>query len=269
MDPRHVFETRAPGDETVLAARAIAAGASTIVVVGGDGTCSNVATAIIKSGADCALAVAPAGTGNDFAKTLGVVGHGPDQLVALVKRRVSSRIDVGLADGRYFINSCGFGFDASVLEATQKVRFLKGDALYIYSALAQLFSYQALDVTMDGALRARRSKILMAIASSGRSLGGAFRIAPTASVTDGKLDFCVIADNNVVGRVRTFAGALRGTHLTLPGVTSVKADWLSLTFADSPAMEMDGELRQATSRTVRIECVPKALAVVAAPGALV
>ena len=237
------------------------------MVVGGDGTCSKVATAIINSRADCALGVAPAGTGNDFAKTLGVIDYSPAQLVALIRRRVSSRIDVGSADGHYFINSCGFGFDASVLEATQKVRFLKGDALYIYSALAQLFSYPGLDVTIDGALRAKERKVLMAVASNGRSLGGAFRIAPTASVTDGKLDFCLLADNNVVGRVRVFAGALRGTHLTLPGVTSIKADWLSLTFADKPAMEMDGELRRATSRTVRIECVPRALAVVAARGA--
>ena len=76
----------------------------------------------------------------------------------------------------------------------------------------------------------------------------------------------MVEDNNVVGRVRVFAGALRGTHLTLSGVTSIKADCMSLRFTDNPMMEMDGELRQASSRTVRIECVPKALAVVAAPG---
>lgn len=267
VKPAQILETRAPGDETILTAKAIAAGATTIVVFGGDGTCSKVATAIIESGADCALAVAAAGTGNDFAKTLGVAGVSPAEIFRLVKRGVTSRIDVGRADGRYFINSCGFGFDASVLEATQKVRFLKGDALYVYSALAQLFSYRGLEVTIDGPLRAKGKMLLMAVASNGRWLGGAFRIAPTASVTDGKLDFCLLSDNNVLGRVRIFAGALRGTHLTLPGVTSIKADSLSLTFAESPAMEMDGELQQATSRTVRIECVPKALTVVGAPGA--
>lgn len=208
----------------------------------------------------------PAGTGNDFAKTLGVAGATPDEVFRLVARRTTSQIDVGRADGRYFINSCGFGFAASVLEATQRVRFLKGDALYIYSALAQLFSYRALDVTIDGPLRGKGKNLLMAVASNGRSLGGAFRIAPMASVTDGKLDFCLVSDTNVLGRVRTFAGALRGTHLDLPGVTSVKSESMSLTFAASPAMEMDGELQQASSRTVRIECIPRALTVVAAPG---
>jgi diacylglycerol kinase (ATP) len=238
------------------------------VVVGGDGTCSKVATAIIESRTKCALAVMPAGTGNDFAKTLGVTGYSPPQLVALIRRGDVSRIDVGAADGHFFINSCGFGFDASVLEATQNVRLLKGNALYIYAALAQLLSYRGVDVEVDGAAEAKKKRLLMAVASNGRSLGGAFRIAPTASATDGKLDFCLVADTNVAGRVRIFVGALRGRHLTLPGVTSIKADSLSLTFADNPAMEMDGELRHATSRTVRFECVPRALAVIAAPSAL-
>jgi diacylglycerol kinase (ATP) len=262
-----ILTTRQPGDEARLARDALRSGADTIVVVGGDGTCSKVAQEILSAKSECALAIIPCGTGNDFAKTLGVAGATPDEVFRLVARRTTSRIDVGRADGRYFINSCGFGFDASVLEATQNVRFLKGDALYIYSALAQLFTYRALDISIDGALRGKGKNLLMAVASNGRSLGGAFRIAPTASVSDGKLDFCLVSDTNVLGRVRTFAGALRGTHLDLSGVASVKAESMSLTFAASPAIEMDGELQQATSRTVRIECVPRALTVVAAPGA--
>jgi diacylglycerol kinase (ATP) len=263
-----ILTTQSPGDEARLANAALKSGAQTIVVVGGDGTCSKVAQQILNARSQCAVALIPCGTGNDIAKTLGVYGAKPAEVLSHVARGRTTRMDVGRANGHYFLNSCGFGFDSSVLEATQKVRFLKGDALYIYSALAQLFSYPGVDVTMDGAFRSpKKQRILMAIASNGRSLGGAFRIAPTASVTDGKLDFCVFEDNNVWGRVRLFAGALRGSHLTLPGVMSKKADYLSLTFAEHPAMEMDGELRLATSPTVRIECVPQALAVVAAPSA--
>src|SRR6185503_335309 len=99
-----------------------------------------------------------------------------------------------------------FGFDSSVLEATQSVRFLKGDALYIYTALAQLLSYQGVDVSVDGAMGPRNQKMLMAVAANGRSLGGAFRIAPSASVIDGKLDFCIVGNTNVWGRVRLFSG---------------------------------------------------------------
>jgi len=210
------------------------------------------------------MAVVPTGTGNDFAKTLGVADYTPEQVVALLALNRPLQMDVGMADGHYFVNSCGFGFDASVLEATQRVRFLKGNAVYIYSALRQLFTYRGLNVSTPGA---RGGRMLMVTVSNGRHLGGAFLIAPHASVLDGQLDVSLFADCNVVERARIFAGALRGTHLNHPAVRTSRIGSMELTFDTSPAMEVDGELRHATSATVEIKCVPRALSVIAAPGA--
>lgn len=261
--------TTSKGQEEALAHQAIQGGATTIVAVGGDGTCSGVASAILKSGQSCHLAVIPCGTGDDFAKTLGITGFTPAQVASLVLGGDARRIDVALADDRYFLNSCGFGFDASVLEATQNVRFLKGDAVYIYSALGQLFSYRGTEVSVEGDANVKTERMLMITVSNGRWLGGAFKIAPHASVLDGKLDACFFGDSNVMQRARLFIGALRGTHLDLPGVSSAKVQDLSLTFPAAPSMEIDGELRTARLATVRIQCVPLALSVLAAPGAVV
>ncbi len=262
-------QTSAPGDEEQLTARAIRAGATTIVAVGGDGTCGRIANAILRSSAPCRLAVVPTGTGNDFAKTLGVAGYTPAQVADLVARGESTPIDVGLADGYHFLNSCGFGFAPSVLEASNRVRFLKGDAVYIYSALGQLFSYLGMEVSASGAPGVKRGRMLMVTVSNGRSLGGAFKIAPNASVLDGKLDACFFSDSNVVERVKLFVGAMRGTHIGMPSVSAVGVEQLALTFATSPAMEMDGELRRAGAKTVELKCVPRALSVLAAPGAII
>ena len=68
--------------------------------------------------------------------------------------------------------------------------------------------------------------------------------------------------------LRLFIGALRGTHLDMRGVSSAKVQDFSLRFPAPPSMEMDGELRTARSATVRIQCVPLALWVLAAPGAV-
>jgi diacylglycerol kinase family enzyme len=144
------------------------------------------------------------------------------------------------------------------------VRFLKGDVVYIYSALAQLFSYRGISVSADSATDAR--KMLMLTVSNGRFLGGAFRIAPRASVVDGELDVGFVGDCNVIDRVRIFAGALRGTHLKLPSVKAERTRAMTLRFSEPPMMEVDGELRQARSSTVKIECLPRALNVIAAPG---
>jgi diacylglycerol kinase (ATP) len=261
--------TARPGHEESMARQAITDGVTTIVVVGGDGTTGGVANAILRSGSQCRLAVVPTGTGNDFAKTLGVSRYTPEQVASLVVRRETTRIDVGVADGHYFLNSCGFGFDASVLEASNRVRFLKGDAVYIYSALGQLFTYRGIEVSANGVPGVKRGSMLMVTVSNGRFLGGAFKIAPHASLLDGKLDACFFSDSNVVERVKLFLGAMRGTHIGMPSVTTASVQQLALTFPSSPLMEIDGELRVARSRTVELQCVPRALSVVTAPGALV
>lgn len=263
-----IYETSAAGEEEALAARAVRAGATTIVAVGGDGTCSHIANAILGERSRCRLTVVPSGTGNDFAKTLGVDTYTPEQVADLAVRGDQTRIDVGVCDGRHFLNSCGFGFDASVLEASNRVRFLKGDTVYIYSALKQLFIYRGIEISTSVASIARR-QLLMVTVSNGRWLGGAFKIAPQASVLDGKLDACFVSDSNLVARVKLFAGALRGTHIGMPSVSMKSVQQLTLTFPDNPSMEIDGELRRAQSRTVELKCIPRALAVVAAPGALI
>jgi diacylglycerol kinase (ATP) len=263
------YETSVPGEEEELAERAILAGARTIIAVGGDGTCGRIANAILRSDVPCRLAVVPAGTGNDFAKTLGVSRYAPEQIADLVVRDDATRIDVGEADGYYFLNSCGFGFDASVLDASNDVRLLRGDAVYIYAALRQLFSYRGIDISVSGAPGVERSRMLMVTVSNGRYLGGAFKVAPHASVLDGKLDACFFGDSNVAERVKLFVGAMRGTHLGMRSVSVANVPKLALTFITNPLMEMDGELRRGKSATVELKCVPRALSVIAAPGALV
>lgn len=260
--------TTSVGEELRTTSDALAGSVDRIVAVGGDGTCTGVATAILRSGKQCLLAVLPCGTGNDFAKTLGVTNFTPDDIARLIERRDVSIIDVGVADDNYFLNSCGFGFDASVLAATKRVRFLNGNAVYIYAALTQLFTYRGINVSTDGAANSATPPTLMVTVSNGQWLGGAFRIAPHASAIDGKLDVVFFSDSNVFQRVRLFAGALRGTHLGLPSVNATRTQGMTLTFTEPPAMEVDGELREARSTSVKIECLPRALSVVAAPGAI-
>lgn len=264
----HFTETNEPGDEARLAAHAIRNGAATIVAIGGDGTCSRIAGAIVEAESTCRLAVVPFGTGNDFAKTVGVLGLSTLQIAELVVTGASAQIDLGSIDGTYFLNSCGFGFDAAVLEASQDLRLFRGDTVYILSALRQLFGYDGIDVSPESAAGAPGGRMLMVTASNGRSLGGAFTIAPHASVVDGKLDLCFITDATIINRVRLFLAVMRGTHLTMPGVRAVAVARSTLSFASPPMMEVDGELLRARGKTVELRCIPKALSVIAAPGAV-
>lgn len=255
--------TRSAGDETVLARRAIDEGVGTIVAVGGDGTWGNVANAIIASGAGVRLALGAAGTGNDFAKSVGAPASDFEATARLAVDGPDVAVDVGRIEGKHFLNVTGFGFDIAVIEDVANIRWLKGDAVYMYSALRQLFGYPGVAVEVSGGNGARgMTSHLMVIIANGKNFGGAFRIAPNASVTDGRLDAVAIRTVAPLRRIPLFSAAARGTHLTHPDVRTEQAPRFTLSFAAPPAYETDGEYNRAVSSTLDVCCVPGALRVV-------
>ena len=268
--------TAAAGGEERLALEALRDGAGTIVAVGGDGTCVRIANVIIGAGSSCRLGLVPVGTGNDFAKTLGVLKLKYKTIAALCAGQSVARMDVGRVEGFYFLNSCGFGIDPAVLEATLRTKWLKGDAVYIWTALRKLFTYRGIDVrisdaqdgasTGDYSAAAARRTMMMLIVSNGPNLGGAFRIAPEASVCDGQFDVHYFGIAHPLRRLRIFVAAMRGTHSGLSGVEFERRFSLRLKFDSPQPMEVDGELRATKSAELLIECIPGALSVVAAPG---
>jgi diacylglycerol kinase (ATP) len=257
-----VVATERSGDEARLAAEAMSDGIETIVAVGGDGTCARIANALISGGSSCRLAVVPVGTGNDFAKTVGLAKMGYGAIAKLCVGTSIARMDVGKVDDLYFLNGCGFGIDPEILAATLDVIWLRGSAVYVVTALRKLFSYAGVEIT-DSAMKER---LMMLTVSNGRSLGGAFPIAPQASVCDGVLDVHRFRDAPARRRLAVFLGALKGTHPKLPEVAFEQRESLELGFDSAPPMEVDGELRRAANQVVKIDCIAGALSVVAAPG---
>jgi len=258
-----VRATAAQGDEQVLARRAIDDGARTIVAVGGDGTWSNVANAIIASGADVRLALGAAGTGNDFVKSVGAPASDYAATARLAVDGPDTRVDVGCVEGKYFLNVAGFGFDIAVIEQAAGIKWLKGDLVYLYAALRQLFGYRGIDVQLASPSGARsRSVQLMLIIANGKNFGGAFRIAPGASLTDGQLDAVAIETVAPLARIPLFAATTRGTHVQRHNVRTEQASSFTLTFPSPPAYERDGEYNRAASAVLEIRCVPRALRVV-------
>lgn len=258
--------TKGSGDEARLAEEALADGIETIVAVGGDGTCTRIANAILARKSSCRLGVVPVGTGNDFAKTLGTARIGHRAIARLCAGSSIARMDVGRAGDLYFVNGCGFGIDAEVLAATLGVTWMRGNSVYIWSALRKLFTYRGLRVSASPGIPTDSRRLMMLTVSNGRNLGGAFTIAPAASACDGLLDVHRFGDASAARRLRVFLAAFRGTHSRFPEVTSERCAALRLEFETAPQMEVDGELRRAPSPIVLVECLPGALSVVAAPG---
>jgi diacylglycerol kinase (ATP) len=254
--------TERPGDEKRLAALALHDGATTIVACGGDGTWSNAANAILSSGADCRLALLAAGTGNDFAKSVGAPARDIAATAKLVAEGAETMVDVGQIEDRYFLNVAGFGFDIAVLDDLENIPLVTGDLLYLTAAIRQLFKFHGMHVDITTAAVARGPRAhLMLIIANGRNFGGMFQIAPDARVNDGKLDAISILDASPLTRISMLAAAPSGKHVRNPLVLSEQASSFTLTFGAPPAYETDGEYNQAKSSTLEITCIPGALRV--------
>lgn len=254
--------TEKAGDEARLAEAAIARGFETVVAVGGDGTWSNVANALLKAGAGTRLGIIPGGTGCDLGKSLGIPPKDIEACARVIRGGITRAIDVGRIEGRYFLNVLGFGFDIAVLEDSWTVHWLTGELLYVYCALRQLHAFPGFSVEMavDGGPAEKRD-LMMLVLANGRIFGGGFKIAPAAELGDGRLDAMAFGNMGLTRRLPLMLRLLRGSHQAAPEVTWTPGRSFRLRFPSPPAYETDGEWNRAQSAELEVETLPGALQV--------
>lgn len=273
----HEVTSRA-GEERDLARDAVEHGYDTVVAVGGDGTWSHVADALLHAtDAPPRLGLLPSGTGNDFGRNLGLSYEDMESAVRALASGRSRPADVGRVltrcrpdrepdaepSTRHFLNLVGFGFDVAVIDAAEGARFLKGELLYKTAALQQLFRFPGFEVDIRaGDEFRRRGEHLMLTVSNGRFFGGGFPIAPGATVDDGLLHACAIGDAGSFTRARLFSLAQKGRHLRSERVELVSAPGFTLTFEEPPRFEVDGDVFRSDGPTVEVEVMKGALEVV-------
>lgn len=190
--------TDCEGEAVTLAEAAVKAGFSTVVAAGGDGTVNEVVQGIDRAGAfgDVELGVLPLGTGNNFAKQIGIPDL--DTAFAVLADGDRRRIDLGYASDRLFVNSCVAGLTAdssSETSSAMKSRF--GVVAYVLTTLRTVSDFESLRLTVDivdagQETTAWRGDALCVLVGNGRR----FPTSGTsqADMEDGLLDVVVIKD---------------------------------------------------------------------------
>ena len=163
-------------------------GAEIVAVLGGDGTVSCAANGLLGTGA--ALAVIPAGTGDDFAAAIGAKSFRPAlQLLANPKLEQVDLVRVRCGDvDRVFVNIAGAGFDSEVNETANAMTVkLGGTGTYVAALVKTLsrFTPARYDISVDGSRS--RSTRCSSWSGSGVAYGGGMRVLPDASIVDGVL----------------------------------------------------------------------------------
>lgn len=265
-----VVRTRAAREATALAAQAAQAGFPLIIAMGGDGTVQEVGEGLVDGGATTpetndagVMGVIPVGTGNDFVKMLAIP---PDWRAACTRiaQRQRRRVDVGRINGRVFLNNVGIGFDAQVGIEAQKVRWLRGQAVYL-AALARnmLLSYRTPTVRVYLDDQQIEQSITLLNIGNGRCSGGGFWLTPHAQVDDGWLDICLVRGLSKLHMLALVPKALQGTHTTAEPVQMTRARKITITSDDPLPVHADGEILYTDANHLAVELLPARLEVIA------
>ncbi len=257
MDFQLVY-TNKSGDATEFAANARDQFDCT-VAVGGDGTINEIVNGLM--GGNSKLGIVPVGSGNDFVRALDIP-HSLIEVMDILLTMKTQAIDIGKAGNRYFQNGLGIGFDAWVVDETLKVHKLRGTAIYMYSVLKTIYSYEPPVVKLQYNDVSREEKFFMITVGNGISLGGGFKLTPNAIVDDGLFDLNIIRNLKKWEIYQNLLSVFAGKHIYLEQVTTDRTDQLTINSEEGFAAHVDGELLSLNLNSLDVKLLPKALEVV-------
>jgi len=243
-----------------LAIQAKRQGYRKIIVCGGDGTIHEAINALV--GSDVELGVLPLGTGNDFARNLGIKEDLDFACKVLYQGKVRE-VDVVKVNGnKYYGSVGGIGFDSEVASwANRYKKFTPGINIYTLAILAKLFTFKFKKVEITYDTGNYQGEILMAAFGNTEWYGGGINITPTAVMDDGWLDICIVDKINKVKLLLLFPSAFKGNHTKFSEVKLYRAKTISINSETPLQLLGDGELICQTP--VYLEVVPRALKVIA------
>ena len=210
-----------------------------LVCVGGDGLIHDLLPALIEN--DLPLLVIPAGTGNDFARTLGLHGEKLSLLLAQPALSKPSHVNVGLIKHGEaetpFVQILSTGFDAVVNERANNFTLVRGKVKYIIAVLQKVWGFRALEFTLEIDGHKYQQKAMLVCVANGQSYGGGMKIVPHAKDDDGLLDIMVVDRVNPFRLLMVFPRVFFGTHVTHPKVhfftgRNIKISGKTQAFAD-------------------------------------
>ncbi|MCW2635819.1 MAG: putative sphingosine/diacylglycerol kinaselike enzyme [Blastococcus sp.] len=242
------------------AADAVAGGAGAIVAVGGDGTVHAALQAV--AGTAAALAVVPAGTGNDLVRALGIPADGLAAARAAAEDLAAGAfrtIDAGRTGDRWWATVLCCGFDSAVSDRANRLRWPKGRRRYDIAVLAELARLRPVELTMvlDG--ETHTLPVTMVAVGNTPWYGGGMKVCPAADPTDGLFDVTVVGATSRLELLRTKPRLTAGTHVEHPMVTVHRACRVELS-AIGVTTYADGE--PVAPLPAVAECVRGALTVV-------
>lgn len=242
-----IYFTEYPKDATKIA-RKYRFTKNTIYSVGGDGTLNEVLNGIV--GTKNLLGVIPAGSGNDFYKTLSKI----DEEYPV--------IDIGKVNDRYFINIISIGIDAEVANnvSLMKKRKVPTNQIYNASLIYTFFKYKYKDIELSiDEKEQKKGKCTILTICNGQVYGGGYKIAPSAKLTDGYFDVYYVEKVNKPQLPSLINMLKQGIHEKHNKVHKSQATKIKFKCDKELVCNIDGEIM--TAKKFNVKIIPNAITI--------
>lgn len=248
-----------------LARQAVEAGFDLIVAAGGDGTMNDVVNGLIADGQAVnpavSLGIISAGTGADFARTVGIPRDPAASARHLARSNSSRMIDVGEVEARldaevvrrYFVNVAGLGFAAEVVERTESGgKRGSGTIPYLTALATTIFKYRNKAVRLRVDDQSWQGTINSVVICNGQYFGGGMRVGPGARPDDGQFEVVTVGAFTPLSFLWNTIKLYRGTHLGLKQVSLRQGQRVRIESPQRLSIQADGELMGTCPATLRL-----------------
>ncbi|MEB3367162.1 diacylglycerol/lipid kinase family protein [Saccharopolyspora mangrovi] len=261
---RTVIATDPAGTESAVR-RAVEDHADVLAVVGGDGIAHLAVQACAESAT--ALAIIPAGTGNDLARSLGIPREPVAAALAAAKAISTGarrHVDLGKVAGTgWFATVLCAGFDAKVNARANRMRWPRGQRRYDIALVRELIGLRSRSVRLETEHGVLDTEATLIAVGNTRWYGGGVPICPDALDDDGLFDVTVVGRVPRRELLRILPRLRTGRHVDHPAVTTLRAKSVRLGGDNGWLAYADGEPQARLPLTIR--CTPGALSVACTP----
>jgi YegS/Rv2252/BmrU family lipid kinase len=271
LGPMDVVDTSAPREARRIAQEAAKRGVDRIIVAGGDGTASEIASGLLESSSSAEhprLGLLPLGSGWDLARSLGLP-RTLEAALAVISRGHARRIDAGRVElqeavgedrSSYFVNEVSAGLSGVTVERVGSLAKRIGPRLgFVAGAVGAILSHRPFTarVEIDGE-GVYEGPVSMVVAANGKFFGAGMKVAPNAKIDDARIEVVLVRGLSVprlLGNLPSFYFGRHGDH---PSVTFHSARTLEvIPIQGSSPVDVDGESFGALP--MRAEVIPGAL----------
>lgn len=263
-----IFVTQGRGHAEELARQALEKGVELVVAAGGDGTLNEVVNGLAADFGRARLGLLPLGTGNDFARTIGIPAD-PKRAMEILLEGRSRRLDVVQATvggkHRWFLNMSAGGFGGLVSEKASEAKERWGPLAYMRAAVDLLPDLQAFEasIVLDRAERLRLETYNVVV-SNGRYVAAGIPVAPQAEVDDGLLDVMIAPATTLPRLALLVPKVLLGQHLDDDLLIFRRAARIEIASDPPMVFNVDGEILGEHWATFAVQ--PRALEMVVGDG---